>query len=70
MVPDFEKRGDIGDTHLGLWGAGVIVLSSDRTLAQRKNLLSKEVAPWEILSRKDVLRRKYNISIDQKQSFC
>ena len=70
MVPDFEKRGDIGDTHLGRWRAGVIVLSSDRTLAQRKNLLSKEVAPWEILSRKDVPRRKYNISIDQKQSFC
>ena len=56
------------DTHLGLWGAGVIVLSSDRTLAQRKNLLSKEVAPWEILSRKNLLRRKHNISIDQKQA--
>ena len=67
---DFEKRGDIGDTHLGLWRAGAIVLSSGRTLAQRKNLLRREVAPWEILSRKDVLRRKHNISIDQKQSFC
>ena len=69
-VSDFEKRGDIGDTHLGLWGAGAIVLSSGGILAQRENLLCREVAPWEILSRKDLLRRKHNISIDQKQSFC
>lgn len=66
----FGKRGDIGDTHLELWGAGAIVLSSGRMLAQRKNLLTKEVAPWEILSRKDLLGRKYNIYIDQKQSSC
>ena len=68
MVSDFEKRGDIGDTHLGLWGAGAIVLSSGGILAQRKNLLRREVAPWEILSRKDLLQRKHNISIDQKQA--
>ena len=43
----FEKRGDIGDTHLGLWGAGAIVLSSGGILAQRKNLLSKEVTQLE-----------------------
>ena len=47
-VSDFEKRGDIGDTHWRLWEAGAIVLSSSRTLAQRENLLTKEVAPWEI----------------------
>ena len=68
MVSDFEKRGNIGDTHLGLWRTGAIVLNSGRTLAQRKNLLRREVAPWEILSRKDLLRRKHNISIDQKQA--
>jgi len=66
----FGKGGDIGDTHLGRWRAGAIVLSSGRTLAQRKNLLRREVAPWEILSRKDLLRRKHNISIDQKQASC
>ena len=67
MVSDFEKRGNIGDTHLGLWGAGAIILSSSGMLAQRKNLLTKEIAPWEILSRKDLLRRIHNTSIDQKQ---
>ena len=46
-VSDFEKRGDIGDTHWGLWEAGAIVLSSSRTLAQRENLLTKEVAQLE-----------------------
>ena len=66
----FEKRGDIGDTHLGLWRAGAIVLNSGGILAQRGNLLRREVAPWEILNRKDLLRRKHNIFIDQKQSFC
>ena len=66
----FGKRDDIGDTHLGLWEAGTIVLSSSRTLAQRKNLLRREVASWEILSRKDLLRRIHNISIDQKQASC
>ena len=66
----FGKRGDIGDTHLGLWGAGAIILSSSGMLAQRKNLLTKEVAPWEILIRKDLLRRIHNICIDQKQSSC
>ena len=55
---------------MGLWRAGAIVLSRGEILAQRKNLLRREVAPWEILSRKDLLRRKHNISIDQKQSFC
>ena len=66
----FGKRDDIGDTHLGLWEAGTIVLSSSRTLAQRKNLLRREVASWEILSRKDLLRRIHNICIEQKQSSC
>ena len=47
MVSDFEKRGDIGDAHLELWGAGAIVLSNSRTLAQRENLLTKEVAQLE-----------------------
>jgi len=42
---DFGKGGYIGDTHLGLWGAGAIVLSSGGILAQRKNLLTKEIAP-------------------------
>ena len=64
----FGKRDDIGDTHLGLWEAGTIVLSSSRTLAQRKNLLRREVASWEILSRKDLLRTIHNICIEQKQS--
>ena len=41
----FGKGGDIGDTHLGLWRAGAIVLSSGRILAQRENLLRREVAP-------------------------
>ena len=50
----FGKGGDIGDTYLGVWRAGAIVLSSNGTLAQRKNLL----------------RRKYNIYIDQKQASC
>jgi hypothetical protein len=45
VVSDFEKRGNIGDTHLGLWRAGAIVLSSGRILAQRENLLRREVAP-------------------------
>ena len=44
MVSDFEKRGDIGDTHWGRWRAGAIVLSSGRILAQRENLLRREVA--------------------------
>ena len=56
------------DTRLELWRAGAIVLSSGRILAQRKNLLTKEVAPWEFLSRKNLLRRIHNICIDQKQS--
>ena len=60
----------MGEAHLELWEAGAIVLSSSRTLAQRKNLLTKEVAPWEILSRKDLLRRIHNICIDQKQASC
>ena len=67
---DFGKGGDIGDTHLGLWRAGAIVLSSGGILAQRNDLLHREIAPWEILSRENLLRRKHNISIDQKQSFC
>ena len=66
----FGKRDNIEDTYLGVWRASAIVLSSSRTLAQRKNLLTKEVAPREILSRKDLLRRKHNICIDQKQSSC
>gem|GEM_PF-1474066 len=69
-VSDFEKRGDIGDTHWGLWEAGAIVLSSGGILAQRNDLLRREIAPWEILNRKNLFRRKHNISIDQKQSFC
>ena len=48
MVSDFEKGDYIGDTHLGLWRAGAIVLSSGGILAQRKNLLRREIAPWEI----------------------
>ena len=35
------------DTHLGLWRAGGIILSSGGILAQRKNLLSKEVTQLE-----------------------
>ena len=70
MVSDFEKRGDIGDTHLGLWRAGAIVLNSGGILAQRENLLRREVAPWEILNRKILLQRIHNSCIDQKQASC